>query len=565
MALQTQSQYKKLAEYEDVLWNPDSPVVIERMRLQHDRVYGANVLQITFRNVSQENLYGLSVVISLKDENGITLYEDITYNYYGMEATPNKCFGGDEDIIVEPDAIRFDVSVIRAEYSEGKTFRGIASLMPVPPPQPIEVLGDLAEPFQQRLQELQPKAKLLCAPERKEKYWRCVCKRIYPNHFDKCPTCRIKAEELLEIIPTLKREQRQREAEEARLEAERLAEEQRLEAERLAEEERLRQEEEARLAEEERLRLEEEARRLAEQERLAEEERLRLEREEAQRREEREHKIRVLKTAAPIIAAVILAGTLLALFLPNRSAKPLPSEEQQGEQQEQVDPRQQEQQEQQNIPQMSQTRTMVILGDDLTQADARTIWRLFGISEVELGEHDTVTVSAVDGHRYLDQELGRWNVEDEATSGMLIMPAETGSGLEILTYNITYCSKEMYAEVLAQLGVTDAKVIIAAPYDVSGSTAMAGLKILTGAMPDLEYEVIGHMTAKGSINVRTGPSLADECCGIVPKGTVVSVLEQLDNGWCKIIWQNSDDGFAYTCNTNGRYYTFEPRYGEAQN
>ena len=64
------ARYKKLAEFNDVLYTMDSPVVIEKMVHCYDSLYGVNVLQITFRNVSGSNLYGLSLGIELVDNRG---------------------------------------------------------------------------------------------------------------------------------------------------------------------------------------------------------------------------------------------------------------------------------------------------------------------------------------------------------------------------------------------------------------------------------------------------------------------------------------------------------------
>lgn len=53
------------------------------------------------------------------------------------------------------------------------------------------------------------------------------------------------------------------------------------------------------------------------------------------------------------------------------------------------------------------------------------------------------------------------------------MPA--GSGLDIKTYNVDFCTEEMYRNVLTTVGITDAKIIVASPSVVSGTAALTGV------------------------------------------------------------------------------------------
>lgn len=69
--------------------------------------------------------------------------------------------------------------------------------------------------------------------------------------------------------------------------------------------------------------------------------------------------------------------------------------------------------------------------------------------------------------------------------------------------------------------------------------------------------IIGTAEAKGSINVRTGPSTSYKAIGVVRRGTVVQVLEVTSNNWYKIIW-NCDAGYAYVSNVSNKYFDFYP-------
>lgn len=67
---------------------------------------------------------------------------------------------------------------------------------------------------------------------------------------------------------------------------------------------------------------------------------------------------------------------------------------------------------------------------------------------------------------------------------------------------------------------------------------------------------IGVATAKGSVNVRTGPSTAYKAIGIVRKSQQVQVLEITSNNWYKIVWPDADNGYAYVSNAGGKYFDY---------
>lgn len=70
---------------------------------------------------------------------------------------------------------------------------------------------------------------------------------------------------------------------------------------------------------------------------------------------------------------------------------------------------------------------------------------------------------------------------------------------------------------------------------------------------------IGTATAKTNMNVRKGAGTAHASIGGVAKGQSVEVLEILSSGWYKIAWPNAQEGYAYTSNASGAYYTYKPK------
>lgn len=62
-----------------------------------------------------------------------------------------------------------------------------------------------------------------------------------------------------------------------------------------------------------------------------------------------------------------------------------------------------------------------------------------------------------------------------------------------------------------------------------------------------------YAVSKTAMHIRKEPNTTSQSLGVIKKGTQVEVIEVLDNGWYKIIWNNN---YAYTSNTNGKYYNY---------
>ena len=77
-------------------------------------------------------------------------------------------------------------------------------------------------------------------------------------------------------------------------------------------------------------------------------------------------------------------------------------------------------------------------------------------------------------HQYLDASLGASVVGTHSLSSVLLIPQESGAGLNVETHNINYCTISMYRNALLTAGVEDAKVIVAAPSPMSGTAALVG-------------------------------------------------------------------------------------------
>ncbi len=114
------------------------------------------------------------------------------------------------------------------------------------------------------------------------------------------------------------------------------------------------------------------------------------------------------------------------------------------------------------------------LGADLSDSEKSTVLKLLGVGEDELDNYTVLTVTNDEEHKYLDEYISQDQIGTMALSSVLVEKTEEGSGLNVETYNISYCTEGMYANALTTAGVTDANVTVAGPYEISGTAALIG-------------------------------------------------------------------------------------------
>ncbi len=122
----------------------------------------------------------------------------------------------------------------------------------------------------------------------------------------------------------------------------------------------------------------------------------------------------------------------------------------------------------------AQQTAVLALGADLSADQRAVVLSEMGITEEEAASYQTVYITNEMEHQYLDSSLGASVVGHNALSSVLLIPQESGAGLSVETHNINYCTIAMYRNALLTAGVQDAKVIVAAPSQVSGTAALIG-------------------------------------------------------------------------------------------
>lgn len=122
----------------------------------------------------------------------------------------------------------------------------------------------------------------------------------------------------------------------------------------------------------------------------------------------------------------------------------------------------------------SDDKPILALGADLNADQRATVLGLLGVDESDLANYDVISITNAEEHQYLDAYLSSGVIGTHALSSVLIRPAEEGAGLNVTTYNISYCTIDMYTNALLTAGLQDANVFVAAPSNISGTSALIG-------------------------------------------------------------------------------------------
>ena len=112
---------------------------------------------------------------------------------------------------------------------------------------------------------------------------------------------------------------------------------------------------------------------------------------------------------------------------------------------------------------------VLALGANLSDSQKAEVYAQMGITAEQAASYQTIYITNDMEHQYLDASLGASVVGTHSLSSVLLIPQESGAGLNVETHNINYCTISMYRNALLTAGVEDAKVIVAAPSPMSGA------------------------------------------------------------------------------------------------
>ncbi|RHR94192.1 DUF1002 domain-containing protein [Ruminococcus sp. AF14-5] len=124
------------------------------------------------------------------------------------------------------------------------------------------------------------------------------------------------------------------------------------------------------------------------------------------------------------------------------------------------------------IPVMADASKVVSIGNDLTDAQKKTMMRYFGIENDKSVQQ--ITVTNKDEISHLSSYIPLEQIGTRTVSCAYIKPTESG-GIRVRTANLQYVTANMIASILADLGIKNCEVVYDCPFQVSGTGALTGI------------------------------------------------------------------------------------------
>ena len=134
----------------------------------------------------------------------------------------------------------------------------------------------------------------------------------------------------------------------------------------------------------------------------------------------------------------------------------------------------------------------VVIGADLDAKERAYVYEQFGINEGSVKE---LTVTNAEEREYLSGQVDESLIGTKSISCIYIEALSEGSGMDVTTKNITWCTPDMYMNAMVTAGITDANVKVVAPFEVSGTAALTGIykayEDITGRKLDTTAKEVG--------------------------------------------------------------------------
>lgn len=139
----------------------------------------------------------------------------------------------------------------------------------------------------------------------------------------------------------------------------------------------------------------------------------------------------------------------------------------------------------------------VSFGADLNENEKATVLGLMGITENDLNNFKVGEITNADEKNYLGDYLDASVIGSRALSSVIVVVGEKGDGIDVETKNISYCTPGMYTNALITAGIEDADVIVAGPFEITGTAALVGAM---KAYAELTGEKISEDSMDAAVN-----------------------------------------------------------------
>ena len=117
---------------------------------------------------------------------------------------------------------------------------------------------------------------------------------------------------------------------------------------------------------------------------------------------------------------------------------------------------------------------VISLGQDLTAVQRDEVLNYFART-INTQNTRIITVSNQEERKYLEGKIDSKIIGTRAISSACVSLSDNAQGITIKTNNISWVSPFMYANALNTAGVNDARVLVTAPFEVSGTAALTGI------------------------------------------------------------------------------------------
>ena len=168
-------------------------------------------------------------------------------------------------------------------------------------------------------------------------------------------------------------------------------------------------------------------------------------------------------------------------------------------------------------------QSRAVIGADLTDDQIAAVYNAFGIKR-----GDAIELRVTNGEErqwlqgYVDESL----IGTRSISCVYVELLPEGSGMDVTTSNITWCTGEVYISALATAGITDARIIVAAPFEVSGTAALTGVYKAYEDMTGKKLDDLAKLVSTQELTI-TG-ELANEIGGMDSTSIVNDLKLMLD-------------------------------------
>lgn len=180
---------------------------------------------------------------------------------------------------------------------------------------------------------------------------------------------------------------------------------------------------------------------------------------------------------------------------------------------------------------MASGKAVISLGSDLNEAQRTQMKDVLGADE----NTKIIEVTNAEERKYLGEFVDSKIIGTRAISSAYAEKLEDGAGIEAEVYNVTWVTKDMVINSLATAGIKDAKVKVAAPFNVSGTAALTGIiKAFEDAAGEVvseeKKEIANEEIAKtGELGQDIGKDEAAELVKVVKEAVIESDIKSQED------------------------------------